>query len=52
MKADNERILRGEEPSAESVNEVKNVPEGFKKWIADNKDRIEKANNRGRCLIF
>jgi hypothetical protein len=45
MKADNERMLRGEEPGAESVNEVKDVPEGFKKWIAENKERIEKAKS-------
>jgi hypothetical protein len=32
---------------AESANEVKDVPENFKKWIADNRDRMEAAEKRG-----
>lgn len=29
------------------VNEVKDVPENFKKWMSENKGRIDKANERG-----
>jgi predicted transposase YbfD/YdcC len=35
-----------------SKNEITDVPENFKKWVADNKDRIEKANNRGTLPYF
>ena len=35
-----------------SVNEVKDVPENFKKWVADNADRIEKAEQRGTLPYF
>ena len=52
MMKDNERIMNGEESSAESENSVKDVPEKFKTWIADNNDRIEAANNRGTLPYF
>ncbi len=29
------------------VNEVKDVPDNFKKWMSENKGRIDKANERG-----
>ena len=52
MDADNERIMNGEKPGDESANTVKDVPENFKKWVTDNADRIEKANNRGTLPYF
>ena len=36
----------------ESVNAVKDVPDNFKQWVADNQDRIEIANNRGTLPYF
>lgn len=35
-----------------SVNEVKDVPPQFKKWLEDNKERIEKAKERGTLPYF
>ena len=35
-----------------SLNAVDDVPENFKKWVQDNADRIEKANNRGTLPYF
>ena len=35
-----------------SVNEVKDVPDNFKEWINDNKDRIEAAEERGKLPYF
>jgi hypothetical protein len=52
MRQDNLRILQGEAPSSGSVNEVRDVPAGFKKWVADNEARIAKANNRGTLPYF
>lgn len=49
MKTDEEMdqetaaILRGEEPTGESVNRVADVPEQFKTWIAANEGRIAEA---------
>ena len=43
MAADDEKILRGEPVSGESVNEVKDVPEGFKEWMERNQERMERA---------
>ncbi|MDR1884238.1 MAG: hypothetical protein LBR26_15880 [Prevotella sp.] len=34
------------------MNAVRVVPENFKKWVADNADRIERANNRGILPCF
>lgn len=42
---DARRILRGEEPSTESVNTVKEMPENFNEWVRNNADRIENAAN-------
>ena len=47
MKAAGEDISR-----YRSKNAVDDVPDGFKKWVADNADRIEKANNRGTLPYF
>lgn len=40
------------EVSTQSVNEVKNVPEGFNQWIRSNRSRIDKANERGTLPYF
>ena len=45
LEADNERILRGEEPSEGSVNEVQDVPQNFKDWVLKNGSRTAKATN-------
>lgn len=41
MMRDNERLLRGEEPLKESVNTVTGVPQEFKDWLDDNKERVK-----------
>lgn len=38
--------------SAESRNEVKDVPQGFRDWVKDNAERIEKAEKRGTQPYF
>lgn len=38
--------------STTSVNEVKEVPESFKKWIVDNTERLEKAKVKGTMPYF
>ncbi|WP_106828073.1 ADP-ribosyltransferase [Parabacteroides pacaensis] len=38
--------------STNSVNEVKEVPDGFKRWVADNQQRIDIANKRGTLPYF
>lgn len=35
-----------------SVNEVTDVPQGFKEWIRDNEDRINSAEKRGTIPYF
>lgn len=40
------------ESTTESVNEVKDVPDGFKKWVLNNQQLIEKANNLGTLPYF
>jgi hypothetical protein len=44
--------VNGEEPSTGSVNEVKDVPENFKKWLTENETRIIKANEKGSLPYF
>lgn len=41
LDRDTERILDGKEPMEGSANEVKDVPEGFRKWLDDNKERVK-----------
>ena len=43
---DSDGVYRG------SVNEVKGVPPQFKKWLEENKDRITKAEKRGKLPYF
>jgi hypothetical protein len=52
LEADNEKIMQGEEPSTESVNTVKDVPDGFKKWIDKNADRISISGYKGTTPYF
>ncbi|MDR2764424.1 MAG: hypothetical protein LBB90_05275 [Tannerella sp.] len=49
---DEELIMNGEEPGTHSVNEVRDVPEDFKKWVAKNADRIQAAEERGTLPYF
>ena len=35
-----------------SVNEVEDVPQGFKDWVKDNEERIDKATERGKLPYF
>ncbi len=39
FEADQQHIVQGEEHSAESVNTVKDVPQGFKDWVNKNASR-------------
>lgn len=41
MAEDNARLLRGEEPLTDSVNTVRDVPQEFKDWLDDNKERVK-----------
>lgn len=41
MAADNARVLRGEEPQKDSVNTVRDVPQEFKDWLDNNKERVK-----------
>lgn len=43
MARDTQKLLRGEPVDGHSVNEVKDLPQGFKTWMAENKSRIEGA---------
>lgn len=45
MASDTERILRGERPGTESTNAVKDVPDKFKTWIDNNRDRIARSKS-------
>lgn len=41
-----------DDEDAKSVNEVEDVPQGFKDWIKDNEERIERAEKRGTLPYF
>lgn len=41
-----------DDEDAPSVNEVEDVPQGFKDWIKDNEERIERAEKRGTLPYF
>lgn len=45
MAADNARLLRGEEPQTDSVNTVRDVPQEFKDWLTDNKERAKRSTS-------
>lgn len=38
--------------TTESINEVKDVPDGFKRWVLDNQSRIDAAKKRGTLPYF
>jgi hypothetical protein len=44
--------MNGDEPIDDSVNAVRDVPENFKKWVTDNSERIERAEERGTLPYF
>jgi hypothetical protein len=41
LEADNERIMAGENVSVGSVNEVSDIPDNFKEWVENNKERAK-----------
>lgn len=41
-----------DDEDAPSVNEVEDVPQGFKDWVRDNEERIERAEKRGTLPYF
>lgn len=45
MAEDTQKILNGERPGTDSRNAVKDVPEKFKRWIGDNRDRIARSKS-------
>jgi hypothetical protein len=49
MKQLNRSVLSGEDPPEFPQPDM---PENFKKWVADNGDRIERANNRDALPYF
>jgi hypothetical protein len=52
LMRENEAILEGREPDSKSANAVKDIPENFKTWLANNKDRIEHAEKKGTLPYF
>lgn len=53
LKSDEEfwdDIMSGE--NNESINTVDDVPDNFKKWLSENKERIEKAEKKGTLPYF
>lgn len=49
---DTKKILRGEPVDGESKNTVEDVPEGYKKWMEKNKERIKEAKKKGTLPYF
>lgn len=45
MAKDTQRILDGKQPTKDSVNTVRDVPDVFKQWVEKNTTRIENARN-------
>lgn len=45
-------LLEGKKINIRSVNEVKDVPENFKKWLTDNADRIAVSGYKGKTPYF
>lgn len=46
MDKDEERMRKGKEPTANSVNTVSDVPDNFKDWVEENEDTIERAKSK------
>lgn len=45
MERDEERIMQGKEPTEGSIEQITDVPDGFKQWLSDNGERIERAKH-------
>lgn len=45
LERDTEKLLSGEPVDGESVNAVKDVPQEFKDWLADNDERLQNASS-------
>lgn len=52
FEAQNEAIMAGDEPKTVSSREVKDLPDGFKAWYKENKERIDGARKRGTLPWF
>lgn len=52
MDRDDERIMSGKKPLVLSESRITSVPAGYKKWVADNSDRIRQAQKRGTLPFF
>lgn len=52
LKTEEEFWADDSEDSTASVNEVTDVPQGFKDWITDNQERIERPEERGTLPYF
>lgn len=52
LNRETEALLKGKELKVRSVNEVKDVPENFKKWVEKNQSRIDAARERGKVAYF
>lgn len=46
MERDEERMRKGQEPTANSKNSVDDVPDEFKEWVEDNEDKIKRAKSK------
>lgn len=42
---DTQKILNGEQPDGESVNAVRDVPQAFTDWLAENDERLQTASS-------
>lgn len=51
MRQQNE-ILSGRNSRIKSVNEVKDIPDNFKQWMKNNKERLDKAIEKGKLPYF
>ena len=52
LKTEDEFWADDSEDSTESINEIKDVPDGFKDWVKDNANRIEAAEKRRTTPYF
>ena len=43
---DTKKVLRGEPVDNESENAVQDVPDKFKQWMEDNRERMDEARKR------
>lgn len=49
---DTKKILHGEPVDDESENAVQDVPDKFKQWMEDNRERMDEARKRGTLPYF